>query len=183
MNPIQSGANAAQVDHMAARLFEMGEQMVHAQQVEDGLEEPDYEPGTWSGDLDEDDREQFRTVIRKLIEEGVLAPGHAIRETPTTSGMVVVAPPDPIGEATAESMLRASRSMIEELRTAVIAARELAKMVRENGADYPTMDAADRWRDRFGMLAEPLMEIEVEDDEDPEGTPVEGALWVKEEGP
>lgn len=87
----------------------------------------------------------------------------------------------------AHAALRALRHRLEEMRTAVIAANQLAKMVgelprteREVHANVPGLaEAANRWQDRYGYLAEPPLAVEVEDDDEDDSH--EDALSVREE--
>lgn len=111
--------------------------------------------------------------------EGLTDPG----PLPTTLTRPVV-DEDP----TTRVVLRAARYRIEQLRTAVIAANQLAKMVTDLGNTYAgadrlggTVEAASRWRARYGALADPPLEVEVEEDDDEEREPVEGAFSVREE--
>lgn len=81
-------------------------------------------------------------------------------------------------------LLAANR--IGELQAAVTAARNAMLAVVEADSEAAFGDAsgvaaqhARDWLDRFGPLGvQP--QIEIEDDDDPEDTPTEGALWVKE---
>lgn len=77
------------------------------------------------------------------------------------------------------SALRACRYRLEEMRTAVIAARALCKMIKTPEGD-PLGEATHQWVRKFGALADPPLEVEVEEDDDPDGTPVEGAWSVTE---
>jgi hypothetical protein len=147
-------------------------------------------PSTWE-ELDEEERGFIVDVF-----EGLLATGRITNGLPTTDGTPVydtTVAPSLIEHSTAPSVrtlvaerdaLRdAQRPLVrrlEELRTATIAAREVAQMVVSAGSDSPTMDAAAGWVERFGKLADPPLEIEVEDDDDPADTPTEGEHWVKE---
>lgn len=81
-------------------------------------------------------------------------------------------------------LLAANR--IGELRAAVTAARDVMLGVIEVDSEAAWGDAsgaaahqAQAWLDRWGPLGV-RPEIEVEDDDDPEDTPVEGEIWVKE---
>lgn len=75
--------------------------------------------------------------------------------------------------------VRAMRYRFEQLRTAVIAANELAKMVGEAGSTDGVMEAARRWRLDFGALADPPLKVEVEADDEDDSH--EDALSVREE--
>lgn len=179
---------AVEIEKMARALFDAAESRAVADAIADGNEDPGTEPGTWDGDVDQEDQAEMLTWVRELVESGAILPGHAVRETPTTARAVVV---DPIGDATARSLLRASRFKCEEMRTALISAVVVIGYVPGADARVPEcvptyeglVNAASRWMTRFKHLADPPMEIEVEDDDDPDGTPVEGELWVKEGGP
>jgi hypothetical protein len=73
------------------------------------------------------------------------------------------------------------------MRTAVIAANQLTKMIVDLGDTYAgadrlggTVEAASRWRAQFGTLADPPLDVEVEEDDEGDGPP-EGPYEVREE--
>jgi hypothetical protein len=150
----------------------------------------DERPSTWE-DLDEEERGFIVQVF-----EGLLATGRITDGLPTTGGTPVydtTVAPSLVEHSTAPSVrtLVAERDALRDaqrplvrrlgqLRTAAIAAREVAQMVVSAGSDIPTMDAAAGWVERFGKLADPPLDIEVEDDDDPADTPTEGEHWTKE---
>jgi hypothetical protein len=161
----------------------------------------DERPSTWE-DLDEEERGFIVQVF-----EGLLATGRITDGLPTTGGTPVydtTVAPHLIDHSTAPSVrtlvaerdaLRdAQRPLVrrlEELRTAVIAARMLAQMVGQTQTTSSTahkelervsglVQASTRFLDRYGKLADPPLEIEVEDDDDPADTPTEGERWTKE---
>lgn len=71
---------------------------------------------------------------------------------------------------------------IRDLRAAVVAARDVLLEADEHLDDSYSEElkgSIGQWLARFGPLGV-VPEIEVEDDDDPEGTPMEGALWEKE---
>jgi hypothetical protein len=123
--------------------------------------------------------------------EGLADPGRL----PTTAEREV------IEESIERSALRATRHRLEEMRTAVISARTLVEMMSQFlaaidltddntiftlGTDLVAkggglLEAAGRWSQRFGALADPPLEVEVEEDDDEEHEPVEGAYDVREE--
>lgn len=149
-------------------------------------------PETWE-ELEEADRTFFERTFANLAAAGAITFG-----LPTTGGMPVYdtsVAPSLIEHNTAptvrtlvaerDALRDAQRPLVrrlEELRTATIAARQMMKIVTESLAHVePGMvEAATRWVDRYGKLADPPLEIEVEDDDDPADTPTEGEYWTKE---
>jgi hypothetical protein len=112
--------------------------------------------------------------------DGLTDPG----PLPTTLMRTVVEEDTP-----ARAALRAARFRIEELRTAVIAARAFFRMTYPEIVDgvpsevalTPTGEAVQQWIRRFGALADPPLAVEVEEDDDEEREPVETAYSVREE--
>jgi hypothetical protein len=113
--------------------------------------------------------------------EGLADPG----PMPTTATHEVAEDP------TTRAALRAARVRIEQLRSAVIAARELAKMVgqvEDRNESQPEInwlkglaEAARYWQATYDALADPPLAVEVEEDDDEEHEPVETAYSVREE--
>lgn len=128
----------------------------------------------WS-EVPQNNRSLMIATVDSLVEQGIISSG-----LPTTDDVEVFDSPQ-------RSALRACRYRLEEMRTAVIAARVVAQRASEvqvNGYTPVDLDrleeASRRWLERFGALADPPLTVEVEEDDDPDGTPVEGAYSVTE---
>jgi hypothetical protein len=141
-------------------------------------------------EVPENNRRLMSATVADLIGRGVISPG-----LPTTATRQVVD-----GEAV-RAALKVLRLRYEQLRTAVIAARELAKITSQVLAEFDLGDggvtqilgtdlaarmagldrAVQYWRDTYDRLADPPLAVEVEEDDDEDREPTEGAFSVREE--
>lgn len=141
-----------------------------------GYETREASAKPWA-DVPENNRQLMAATVTDLLGRGVITAG-----LPTTERREVVEDP------TTRVALRAARVRIERLRTAVIAANELTRMITDLGDTYAgvdqlggTVEAASRWRGSFSVLADLPLQVEVEADDDEEHEPTEGAYNVREE--
>lgn len=141
-----------------------------------GYETREASAKPWA-DVPENNRQLMAATVTDLLGRGVITAG-----LPTTEHREVVEDP------TTRAALRAARVRIERLRTAVIAANELTRMITDLGDTYAgvdqlggTVEAASRWRGSFSVLADLPLQVEVEADDDEEHEPTEGAYNVREE--
>lgn len=141
-----------------------------------GYETREASAKPWA-DVPENNRQLMAATVTDLLGRGVITAG-----LPTTEHREVVEDP------TTRAALRAARVRIERLRTAVIAANQLTKMITDLGDTYAgvdqlggTVEAASRWRGSFSVLADLPLQVEVEADDDEEYEPTEGAYNVREE--